>query len=235
MKVDTLVLSCEHGGNRVPPRYRRLFATRKSQNALRGHRGHDIGALHLARTLSGRLGAPLVYSTVTRLLVECNRSVRHPQLFSEFSAALDGREREEVLQAYYFTHREQVHAAIRKEIEAGRSTLHVAVHTFTPRLRGQTRRVDIGLLYDPQRPTERCVGARWKATLLALQPGLTVRRNYPYHGRADGLTTALRRFHGPESYIGIELETNQALLTGNPGRRKQIINTIGRSLRELID
>jgi hypothetical protein len=35
-----------------------------------------------------------------------------------------------------------------------------------------------------------------------------LRRNYPYRGQSDGLTTALRRQFGAR-YLGIELEINQ--------------------------
>ena len=62
-----LLVTCEHGGNRVPKRYRRLFAGWES--VLASHRGYDPGALTLARELARAFDAPLVASTVTRLLV----------------------------------------------------------------------------------------------------------------------------------------------------------------------
>jgi hypothetical protein len=51
--------------------------------------------------------------------------------------------------------------------------------------------------------------ARWVATLRRRAPQLRVRRNYPYLGRADGLTTYLRRRFPAGAYIGVELEVNQ--------------------------
>ena len=54
--------------------------------------------------------------------------------------------------------------------------------------------------------------ARWKASLAALDPGLRVRRNYPYSGKDDGLTSHLRRRFAQSDYVGIELEVNQALV-----------------------
>ena len=41
-----LVITCEHGGNRIPVRYRGLFKVKKA--VLLSHRGYDIGALSLA-------------------------------------------------------------------------------------------------------------------------------------------------------------------------------------------
>jgi predicted N-formylglutamate amidohydrolase len=56
---DYLILSCEHGGNRLPPRFQRLFSPR----FLATHRGHDPGALAVARDFAAATAAPLFYST----------------------------------------------------------------------------------------------------------------------------------------------------------------------------
>jgi hypothetical protein len=40
-------------------------------------------------------------------------------------------------------------------------------------------------------------------------PALAVRRNYPYLGKNDGLTTSLRRRFEPAAYVGVEIEINQ--------------------------
>lgn len=63
-----------------------------------------------------------------------------------------------------------------------------------------------------------------------------MRRNYPYLGRADGLTTHLRRALKTPRYLGIELELNQALLglTGRGGWRCTL-GAIVESLREMLD
>ena len=72
------VITCEHGGNRIPAPYRDLFHTH--QALLDSHRGYDPGALIMARALATAFAAPLVTSTVSRLLVDLNRSVGHPRL-----------------------------------------------------------------------------------------------------------------------------------------------------------
>jgi predicted N-formylglutamate amidohydrolase len=45
--VDTFIITCEHGGNRVPAPYRPLF--RGQQALLDSHRGYDPGSLVMAR------------------------------------------------------------------------------------------------------------------------------------------------------------------------------------------
>ena len=91
----------------------------------------------------------------------------------------------------------------------GRRVIHVSSHSFTPELDGKVRRADVGLLYDPGRHGEAELCARWKASLAAIAPELRVRRNYPYAGKGDGLTSYLRLRFPPGAYVGIELEVNQ--------------------------
>jgi hypothetical protein len=74
------------------------------------------------------------------------------------------------------------------------------------------------LLYDPARRGEALLGARWKASLALIAPQVRVRRNYPYAGKADGLTSALRVAFPDRAYIGLELEINQQIVFAG-GRR----------------
>ncbi|MBL8897759.1 MAG: N-formylglutamate amidohydrolase [Planctomycetes bacterium] len=201
-----LVLSCEHGGNRVPARYARHFEAPAA--VLASHRGWDPGALPLARRLARALRAPLVATTVTRLLVDCNRSPHHRKLHSAF-AHLDAEARRALLAEHYEPHRARVAAAIEAELARGARVLHVAVHSFTPVLEGVTRNADLGLLFDPRRALEAEIARVLQGALRAHMPELRVRRNYPYLGRSDGLPTALRRRFVASRYAGIELELNQ--------------------------
>jgi predicted N-formylglutamate amidohydrolase len=203
-----LVLSCEHGGREVPARWRPLF--RGAEALLESHRGWDPGALALARALARRLGAPLVSTTVTRLLVEPNRSLGHPRLFSDVTRPLPPAERELLLARCWRPHRARVEAALREAMSGARAVLHVGVHSFTPELDGRVREVDVGVLYDPARAREFAFCRAWIAELRRGLPGLRVRANRPYRGTSDGLTTHLRAVLG-KRYLGVELEVSQAL------------------------
>jgi len=230
MTPQVLLLSCEHGGAQVPTKYRHLFEGRSARRALAGHRGSDLGALQVARYLQRSLGVPLHASTVTRLLVDLNRSPNHPRLFSEFSKSLDPDERAALLAQHYFPHRDAVEFWIDHRVRRGKQVLHVGVHSFSPRVNGQVRTADIGLLYDPARPSERELCGVWKKALRDVAPELRVRRNYPYLGKADGLVTHLRERFSESSYAGIELELNQALLETPRGKRSAQ-RSIAESLR----
>ena len=200
-----ILLTCEHGGNDVPLEYRHLFA--QARHVLETHRGWDIGILPFAEEMARELQAPLISSTVSRLLVELNRSLGHPQLFSEFSEKLPKAARQELLQKYYFPHRETVGQAVRRALEYGR-VFHITVHSFTPELNGQVRNADITLLYDYRRPEERRLSTAWQKEL-EKNLAVKVRRNYPYRGHTDGLTTTLRKRWEESQYVGICIEVNQ--------------------------
>ena len=228
--IETWVLTCEHGGNRVPAAHRARFATRRARMALHSHRGFDPGALEVARALGRSLEVPVIYSTVTRLLVDLNRSVGHPELFSEFTSGLAFHERERILARYYRPHRQRVEEAVEAHVERGRTVLHVAVHSFTPQLRGEVRNADVGLLYDPRRELEKRFCLHWKKAFDALPFGLRIRRNYPYQGRDDGLTTHLRRRFSGTTYLGVELEMNQAFVAGRAEDRRMMVRAVIQSL-----
>jgi predicted N-formylglutamate amidohydrolase len=179
---------------------------------LDSHRGHDAGALLMAEEVAAAFGAALVTSTVSRLLVDLNRSIGHPQLFSAATRRLPPAVREEILAQYYRPFREQVERLVTQAVADGQHVIHISSHSFTPELNGKVRRTDVGLLYDPARRGESALCARWQATLAGLAPSLRVRRNYPYAGKGDGLTAWLRRRFAPTAYTGIELEVNQQIV-----------------------
>jgi predicted N-formylglutamate amidohydrolase len=227
-----LLLTCEHGGNRAPREYVKLF--RSAQTALDSHRGYDPGALELGKLLAKRLQAPFVYSTTTRLLVELNRSLHHRHLFSEFTRLLSPDQKRSILARHYHPYRRQVNDAIAAAIDHGDAVLHVSVHSFTPELNGQTRHADIGLLYDPSRPREKRLTRAWRDALRDLEPELRVRRNYPYLGKADGLTTYLRRRWSDDQYAGIELEVNQLWPEKPAAQWRRLKVRLAESLRKTI-
>jgi len=229
---DRLFITCEHAGNVVPKEYRHLFVGH--EHLLPTHRGWDPGALLLAREMAKRFAAPLYFEETTRLLVDLNRSVGTPSLHSEPTHHLSRPERRAILDVYYHPHRRRVDAAVGELMASGDRIVHIASHSFTPELHGHVRTADVGLLYDPARPGEVALAARWKATLAAVAPTLRVRRNYPYQGRNDGFTSSLRRAHGPADYVGIEIEVNQAIVFGPPSRWAGLRATLVGTLRDAL-
>jgi predicted N-formylglutamate amidohydrolase len=214
--VDTFIITCEHGGNRIPAPYRRLF--RGQRALLDSHRGYDPGSLVMAKALASACRAPLVASTLSRLLIDLNRSIGHPQLFSAVTRAAPAATRVQIIEQYYRPHRMQVERLVGQAVPRGQRVIHISSHSFTAELNGRVRNADVGLLYDPVRRGEAELCARWKEVLAAIAPELRVRRNYPYAGKGDGLTSHLRLRFAPCDYVGIELEVNQSIVIA-AGRR----------------
>lgn len=226
-------MSCEHGGNRIPSRYRDCFAGHEA--LLAGHRGFDPGALAMARDLARALQCPLIYATTSRLLVDLNRSIGHPRLHSDVVRRLPDAVRREIVEKYYLPLRDRAERSIAQAIAAGRGVLHISSHSFTPVLDGVVRQADVGLLYDPARPGEAGLCSAWRAGLRSRMPVLRVRRNYPYRGTSDGFTAYLRRRFGPADYVGVELEINQRLVAGDEAAWRQLRAVIVATLLQAID
>jgi hypothetical protein len=96
------------------------------------------------------------------------------------------------------------------------------------------RTADVGLLYDPARPSEVALSMRWQEALRVHAPGLRVRRNYPYAGWNDGLTTYLRTRFGDRRYSGIELEVNQRYPLGQSSEWRKLRRIVVAALRDAL-
>jgi predicted N-formylglutamate amidohydrolase len=227
---DVLLLTCEHGGNKIPSQYAHLF--RGARKVLASHRGWDPGALALARLIARELDRPLHAVTWSRLFVEANRAPTNRRIWSRFTKDLPKPERDRILDRWWRPHREAVEAAVAAALARGRRVVHVAVHSFTPELDGEVRNADIGFLYDSRHKREAQFCHRWAAALGGLDPTLRLRYNYPYSGAADGLCTWLRQRHPESRYIGIELEINQALVDAKGWRRFQ--ENVAASLGQVV-
>lgn len=219
-----LILTCEHAGNHLPAGYPHLFSG--DPQALDTHEGWDPGALDIAQYIAHQLQVPLFQCNVSRLLIEVNRSVGHPQLFSRFTQLLPDREKEYLVQKIYFPYRNKIEAEISS---SPKPVFHLSVHTFTPVWHGATRNVDIGLLFDPSRKRESEI-CKYLVHGLALElPAFEIKFNKPYKGVDDGFTTYLRTQFADTDYAGIELEINQKWVGGLP----PVTESIAKCLKEL--
>ncbi|TXC85144.1 N-formylglutamate amidohydrolase [Luteibaculum oceani] len=219
-----LIISCEHYSNELPHEFSNLFA--QNEKVAETHRAYDIGAKLIFSGLQ-KLAFASFYYPYSRLLIEVNRSLHHPKLFSEFSKKLDKQTRKNLINSYYLPYRNKVEKACWGQIVEGKEFLHLSVHSFTPVLGNEIRNADIGLLYDPKNPIEREFAKKFKESIRAIDPNLKVRFNYPYLGTADGFTTYLRKKLGPK-YAGIELEVKNDVINN------QIIETLYKSLQKVI-
>lgn len=227
-----VVVTCEHGGNEVPADLAHLFASEAGR--LAGHRGYDPGALEMARAFAAAFAVPLFFSTVTRLVVDGNRSVGHPKLFSRTTRPLSQDLRRDILERYHQPLRRQTLAAVNAARAAGLTVVHLSSHSFVPVFRGRERTMDVGLLYDPGRTGERGLCLAWKRGIEAARPDLRVRRNAPYRGVSDGHVTELRK-RFPQGYLGLELEVNQRFFLNDQPIFNELLDLLPRTLAATLD
>lgn len=198
-----VLLVCDHASNAVPEGVDLGIAP----DLLDRHIAIDIGAAALTRALAGRIGAPAILATVSRLVIDCNREVDHPTLVPPASdghaipgnAGADRFDRIARFHAPY-------HRAIAAAVRARRPRLILGIHSFTPRLESADAAAErpwqIGLLSNRDR---RAVGP---ALAFLAGQGLIVGDNQPYSGRV--LNATLNR-HGEGQGIasaGIEIRND---------------------------
>src|SRR6185437_4798452 len=127
---NAYLVTCEHGGNRIPAAYASLFRGR--QRLLDSHRAYDAGALGVARALARALGAQLVASTVSRLLVELNRSPGRHFRSSPIMRSAPAGVGDTVRRRYYEPYRRDVETFVATAVAHGIRVVHVSSHSFTP-------------------------------------------------------------------------------------------------------
>jgi predicted N-formylglutamate amidohydrolase len=214
----------------VPREYASLFAG--AADVLETHRGFDIGAAAVARACGRRLGVTPFVGNVTRLVVDLNRSPGNRNVFSPYTRSLTAQQRAAAMAQHYWPYRRAVEDAVARAVAAGETVLHVSTHSFTPALRGDVRKCDVGFLYDPRRRDEVRFVEAWHEALAAAQPQLVLRRNYPYSGVSDALVTHLRRRYGRRGYVGMELEVNQKHVSS--ARWRALVAALAASLAKTV-
>ncbi len=232
--MKKIILTCEHGGALIPPEFRSLFTGK--QKVLRTHRGLDIGALAIAFELQKILKVQLIYSEVTRLLIDLNRFLNSQTLFSEFTKALDKPVKNQIIAKYYTPHWNKVEKAVLKESKKKNQIYHIAVHSMTDNLDGQLRPMQFALLYDPKQPLEKLFASVWIQELRREFPYFKMARNNPYKGSDEGLTTHFRNRLQISEYVGIELEMNQGLLKTlrTPAQKNHFAKRVAASLTRAL-
>lgn len=193
MAPGRFVLVCDHAALMIPDRFANLGL---DAEATAEHIASDIGALAVAQRLSAALDSPLVYPTVSRLVIDCNRADDHPDLIvsaTEFgpvpgNRALTDDERQRRITEVHRPFHQRLAAVLRERAARNMSTTVIAVHSFTPVLAGRARPWHIGLLYD----MDARVAHRLEAEFAAIE-GVAVGLNVPYSPRTDGVYYTLGR------------------------------------------
>ncbi len=226
MNKHTLLITCEHAGRLVPEEYRSLFSN--AVEDLDSHKGWDPGAWEIALSLGSVLNTEPVGVHYSRLLIESNRSLSHPKLFSMYTNKLSLTEKNKLITEYYLPYRNQIEERIQT---FQKPVLHLSIHTFTPIWNERERQVDIGLLFDPERTKESLFCTTLKRAIDSQRNGFLCRLNEPYLGTDDGFTTYLRTRFDDADYLGIEIEINQKFNTNLSPVKEILISSLTKAIQ----
>ena len=146
------MLLADHAGQQVPQALQRLGLP---QAELDRHIGWDIGIGGVTRALAGLLDAWAIEQTYSRLLIDCNRPLASPTLIPEVSdgtvvpgnAGLSDVQRQQRIDAIHAPYHARIDAELAARADAGRPTLLVMMHSFTPVMNGVARPWHAGVLY----------------------------------------------------------------------------------------
>ena len=175
-----MVIICDHASNRVPARYGDLGLP---PAAFEQHIALDIGAAAVSEILARRFNAPAILSTVTRLLIDCNRQFEDPGLTPAISDGteipanrdLSQAERETRWRLYHQPYHAVIAQTIDRKLASGRSPVVLAIHSMTATTRGIARPWQIAVCWD----TDQRLSAPMLAALRA-RSGIVVGDNEPY-------------------------------------------------------
>ena len=203
-------LTCDHAGRAIP---RRLDSLGLPGHETRRHIAWDIGIGAVARQLSRLLNAAVVLQTYSRLVIDCNRDPEVPSSIPEISEVteipgnrgLTKVARTARINGIFRPYHDTIAAALDRRAAAGRASVLVALHSFTPVFKGVARSWHAAVLYnrDPRL-------ARSLFELLSAEDGLIVGDNEPY--RVTDLTDYTVPVHGERRglpYVEIEIRQDQ--------------------------
>jgi predicted N-formylglutamate amidohydrolase len=209
--ASAFLLIGDHAGNAVP---HRLDALGLDDAERARHIGWDIGIAALGAHLAGALDATFISQHYSRLVIDCNRSAAQPDVFppvSDGTIVPGNRDLSDTDRAARFA---EIHAPYQKAIadelarrdDTGQRTVLVALHSFTPSMRGHDRPWHVGILHD--RGDTRFAQAM--LAVLRAEPALAVGDNEPY--RMDQIDYTIPRHAYPAARLYAEIEIRQDLL-----------------------
>ena len=189
------VVVVDHASNRIPPRHGDL-GLRPSDRVR--HIAWDPGALSVSLRLSELLDAPVVHSTVSRLVIDCNRDLDAPDLIPKISehteipgnAAVSDEDRAARIALAHEPFHEAIDRLLDRRRDAGLDTILICMHSFTPAYKGKLRPWPIGLIHARDERYTRAL----QAALAADEPGMNIGWNEPYSA-LNGVTHTLEH-HG---------------------------------------
>jgi predicted N-formylglutamate amidohydrolase len=213
--ASDLFLTADHAGRVIPKALGDLGVPAAE---MQRHIAWDIGIAGVTERLSKMLEATAVLQTYSRLVIDCNRDPSWPTAMPEVSEytpiprnkALSAEAKAARVAAIFAPYHDRIRALL--DARAHRRTVLVAMHSFTPAFKGESRAMQVGVLYNKDARL-----ARILLDLLRQEGDLVVGDNAPYAVTEDsdyGVPV-----HGEQRGLAhVEVEIRQDLIATPDGQ-----------------
>lgn len=207
--ASNLMLICDHAGLNVP---KALDDLGLPDDAWTRHISHDIGARRVTELLSEAFDAPAVMHNYSRLVIDCNRPLGHPESIIEESdgqtvpananmTSTDVTRRAEAL--FWPYHKTISNFIGGRWRDRGQPPVLFSVHSFTDRYGDQHRPWDAGVLYN------RDSRLAYPMMELLRARGLNIGDNQPYSGLEAAFTIDVHGGAPGIAHVVIEIRQDQ--------------------------
>jgi len=151
--ASPLFVVADHSGNLIP---RALGDLGVSEAERARHIGWDIGIAGVVRLMAEALDATSVQQNYSRLVVDCNRPPGVPSSIPDISeltpvpgnVGLSANDRDARVREIFRPYHAAIEAELDRRKNAGRATVLIAMHSFTPSYKGLARPWHAGVLYN---------------------------------------------------------------------------------------
>ena len=210
-----LFLTADHAGSLIPRALGRLGLP---ETELVRHIAWDIGIEGVTRRLADELDATAVLQRYSRLVIDCNRDPSVPSsmpVVSEHTDVPGNRglsedQRAARIDAIFTPYHDCIRALL--DARAARRTVVVAMHSFTPTFKGESRAMQVGVLYNRDARL-----ANIMLDLLRAEGDLVVGDNAPY--AVSDLTDYTVPVHAERRRLPhVEIEIRQDLIADEAGQ-----------------
>jgi predicted N-formylglutamate amidohydrolase len=213
------LIVCDHAGKHLPRALQKLGL---QEAECERHIAWDIGAGAVACRLGDALDAMVIRQNYSRLAIDCNRTPGSATSIIELSerTAIPGNigiskpQMEMRVREIFQPYHDRIARELDRRREAGRPTILIAMHSFTPVYDGVARPWHAGVLYnrDPRL-------AHLLIDLLRREQGLVVGENEPYEMSDESDYTI--PIHGERrSLPNVEIEIRQDLIADEVGQHR---------------
>lgn len=216
--ASPFVLTCDHAGRALPQRLGNLGL---AEDRLSSHIAWDLGVAGLGEQLAHTLDAFLILQTYSRLVIDVNRPL------SAYDSIVTRSERDDIpgnfgldvaqaaarAEAVFWPYHRRIESELERRQAHGVPSVLVTLHSFTPVFMGQTRAVQVGVLYGRDARLGHALLKQLRA-----DGDFEVGDNEPYAVSDDGDYTLLT--HGERrGLVHVELEVRQDLIADEASQR----------------